>query len=170
MQLNYTYGYHMHNKIVRQMRNIYLVIFLALFMSGCNIEEEAAAVKHNISTEKTWVFAQFNVPYEGEGVEDFYYYGKISKPLYTTIKNNRIKSGFILMDDVMYWGKDDLIHDYADGENEGEIVFRIEDIRKIELVNRKPKAGLGSEQFESDVSTIEATPNSETTIKGVGDK
>lgn len=131
------------------MKNLFLPFFIILFISGCNLEE-AQAIKDNASTEKVWAFIQFNVPLKDDEMEDYYYYGAISKPLYTSIKNNTLNSGFILMDDVKYWGNDDLIHEYADGENVGEIIFRIEDIRKIELVNTKPVVGKGSEQFEEE--------------------
>ena len=129
------------------MKNICLAVLVVLFVSGCNLDE-ANAINDNTSEEKVWVFIQFHVPLKNKKIKDYYYYGKISEPLYVRIKGNRINTGFILLDDVKYWGGDDLIHEYADGENEGEIVFRIEDIRKIELVNKKPVAGRGSEQFE----------------------
>jgi len=129
------------------MRKLCIAIMLVISVSGCNLEE-VYAITDNFNDKKIWVFVQINVPLKGEKFEDYFYYGKISEPLYTRIKTNRINSGFILLDDVMYWGQDDLIHEYADEENEGEIVFRIEDIKKIELVNKKPDAGRGSEQFE----------------------
>lgn len=138
------------------MRNVCLAILVALFVSGCNLDEIQAA-KDNTSEKKVWAFIQFNVPFKNDQIEDYYYYGKISKPLYTKIKGNRIKTGFILLADVKYWGKDDLIHDYADGENKGEIVFRIEDIRRIELVNKRPIAGRGREQFELKEKVAEGT-------------
>jgi hypothetical protein len=137
------------------MRNIYSLLIAALFLSGCNMEE-AQSITDNVSTEKVWVFAQYNVLEKDEKIEDYYYYGKISKPLYERIKSNRISHGFILMEDVKYWGGDDLIHNYSDGENSGEIVFRIESLAKMELVKKKPIAGKGSEQFK--VSKAEKKP------------
>ncbi|MDH5784791.1 MAG: hypothetical protein OEZ16_04185 [Chromatiales bacterium] len=129
------------------MRKIYVAFAIVLLFSGCNADE-AKAVKANSSDKKIWTFVQFHIPLKNEQFKDYYYYGKVSEPLYEGIKSNQITSGFILLDDVKYWGDDDLIHEYADGENEGEIVFRIEDIRKIELVNKKPVAGQGTAQFE----------------------
>lgn len=128
-----------------------LMIFLmlsVLALSACNLEE-LQSVKDNISEEKVWVFAQFNVPEKDGKFEEFFYYGKVSKPLYESIKKNKIKNGFILLDDVMYWGREDLIYEYADNENEGELIFRIEDLRKMVLVVKAPVAGKGVEQFET---------------------
>jgi hypothetical protein len=136
------------------MKYVCLVILVASLLTGCNLDE-VYAVQDNTSEKKIWVFIQFNVPFKNNQVEDYYYYAKISQPLYTRIKNNRIKTGFIFLADVKYWGNDDLIHDYADAENKGEIVFRIEDIRRMELVNNKPITGLGREQFESKEKVAE---------------
>jgi hypothetical protein len=136
------------------MKNLCLSILIILFLSGCNLDE-AHAIKDNASNKKVWVFIQFNIPLKNDELEDYYYYGKVSQPLYERIKTNKIKAGFILLDDVKYWGKDNLIYDYADGENEGELVFRIEDIRKMELVRKKPIAGKGREQFEAIKTDIE---------------
>ncbi|MEJ2692112.1 MAG: hypothetical protein P8166_03405 [Candidatus Thiodiazotropha sp.] len=141
------------------MRKVCLAIFVAIFVSGCNLDEVQAA-KDNISDKKVWAFIQFNVPFKNDQIEDYYYYGKISKPLYTRIKGNRIKTGFIWLADVKYWGNDDLIHDFADGENKGDVIFRIEDIRRMELVNRKPIAGRGREQFTLKEKVAEGKPTS----------
>lgn len=149
----------------RKMKGVYLSIIIIMFLSGCNLDE-AYAVKDNASHKKVWVFVQFNVPFKGGSVEDYYYYGKVSLPLYERIKTNQINAGFILLDDVKYWGKDDLIYDFADGESEGEIVFRIEDIRKMDLVHKKPIAGKGREQFEVKHKTTEIKSLSPKSVQG----
>lgn len=116
--------------------------------------EEVHALNNNLSQEKVWVFAHFNVPEEDQKIDSFYYYGRISKSLYNAIKLNKIKQGFILLDDVMYWGNDDLIHEYADDELEGELVFRIEDIKRIKLVNKKPGTEEDAEQAEEEEKAV----------------
>jgi len=119
----------------------YLMTLLCIaVLSGCNVDE-VVAINDNMEEETVWVFAQFNVPEEGDKIDSFYYYGKVSKPLYERIKSNNIQQGFILLDDVKYWGTDDLIHDYADEEEEGELVFRIENIYRIKLIKKEPKLG-----------------------------
>ena len=137
-----------------------LAVFLTItvFLTGCNLEE-FEAVKDNTSGEKIWVFTQINVPMQDDKFEDYYYYGKISKALYERIKSNNINQGFILLDDVKYWGSDDLVHEYADGENEGELVFRIENIKKIKLVNKAPIAEKGTEQFDEKAANENSSVN-----------
>ncbi|MCU7844235.1 MAG: hypothetical protein KZQ93_10385 [Candidatus Thiodiazotropha sp. (ex Monitilora ramsayi)] len=141
------------------MKNYWLLVLLSVLLTGCNLNDEVQAAKANSSSKKVWVFAQFNVPLKDNGIESYYYYGKISFPLYTRITNNQIQSGFILMDDAMYWGNDNLIYEFRDGESEGEILFRIEDIRRIELVNKRPKPGLGRDQFKLEKKNTLAPGN-----------
>jgi hypothetical protein len=132
-----------------KMKKYWLYLLVVLFFTGCDMDE-ANALNDQLGENTIWVFVQFNIPQKGRDYEDYYYYGKVNEQLYNRIKSNRIQSGFILMEDVMYWGNDDLIHDFEDGENEGDIVFRIEDIKKMDLVKTKPVAGKGSEQFENE--------------------
>lgn len=129
-------------------------IIFALLLMGCNGPEVRAIEKH-FSGEKIWVFLQFNVPEEGSDIESYYYYAKISDNLYQSIAQNSLTSGFILLEEIKYWGKDDLIHEYKNGENTGDMVFRIEDIRKIDVIAKEPVAGKGVEQFEEPVEASE---------------
>ena len=86
------------------MRKVCFAILVAIFVSGCNLDEVQAA-KDNISEKKIWAFIQFNVPFKNDQIEDYYYYGRISEPLYTSIQDNRIRTGFILLTDVKYFGE-----------------------------------------------------------------
>ncbi len=127
----------------------YLIIIILLFsVVGCNAEQEVQALNSNLNNEKVWVFAQFNVREEADGLESYYYYAKIAKSFYNEISQNKLQKGFIYLESVKYWGENDLIYDYADGENTGELIFRIEDIAKIDLVKVEPIIGKGIEQFD----------------------
>jgi hypothetical protein len=129
------------------MKQCLTALLLVFLLVGCDLDE-AESVKHNISEETVWTFSQFNVPEDDGEIEDYYYYGRVSKSLYKKISRNEIQKGFILLQDVMYWGKDDLIHDYRDGEFTGDLIFRIEDVRRMRMIQKAPKAGFGSDQFE----------------------
>ncbi|MDK2593951.1 hypothetical protein [Pseudoalteromonas obscura] len=52
------------------------------------------------------------------------------------------------MSQVKYCENDDLIHDYKNVESSGEIVFRIEDIATLNLLNMAPISGIWYEQFD----------------------
>ena len=104
----------------------------------------------NNDAERVWAFLQVNVPEEESGVESYYYFAQISETLYQGVSQNQILEGFILLENVRYWGTDDLIYDYKDIEYAGEIVFRIEDIKRISLVNKEPVVGMGYEQYQTE--------------------
>ncbi len=130
------------------MKKYIFVLLVIIVLSGCDPMEEVPALKNNISQETIWAYIQFNVPEDNNKMETYYYYGQVAKPLFDKINNNKIKKGFIFLREVKYWGKDNLIHDYKDAEFSGDMTFRIEDIRRIRVVNKEPVAGRGSEQFD----------------------
>ncbi|MCG7551531.1 hypothetical protein [Pseudoalteromonas sp. Of7M-16] len=139
-------------------------ILLLLSLIGCDMSDEVSSLDTVDDVEKVWVFAQFNVPQENDEIESYYYYGEISKRLYTSISGNKIESGFILMSQVKYWGNDDLIHDYKNVESSGEIVFRIEDIATLNLLNMAPTVGKGYEQFDNEEQTNQISEPAQTEI------
>ncbi len=130
--------------------NKLFITLLVLLLISCKVESEKSAFEANMDGEKVWVFSQFNVISEADGMETYYYYGKVAKNMYEGISQNKLNQGFILLQEVKYWGEGDVIYEYKDGENSGELVFRIEDIYKIDLVNKEPVTGVGYEQFEED--------------------
>ena len=116
------------------------VLLLCVFtlLSGCRFSEEVDAATSNISEERVWVFAQFNVPEENDAMETYYYYGSMAQTMYDKVVNNEVESGFILLKQVRYWGDDDRVHDYKDSEDSGNLIFRIEDLRRVKLINQDP--------------------------------
>ena len=130
------------------MRKLMFLVLSGVILFGCNMRDEAMAMGANGDDEQVWVFAQFNVPEEGDKIDSFYYYGKVAKSLYDRVSANTLHEGFVLMEEVKYWGDDDLIYEYRDSQYTGDLVFRIEDIRRIKRVQHEPVAGRGYEQFE----------------------
>jgi hypothetical protein len=134
------------------MKNV-LLVCLVLALAGCNIQNEAVTAYANITSERIWVFSQFNVPAEDDSLESYYYYGSISEDLYNAIGDNVVKDGFIKLNDISYWGNNDLIYDYKDSEHSGSRIFRIEHIASMRQVPNRPISGKGAEQFEEVEST-----------------
>lgn len=131
------------------MKNIISIFIVLIFLSGCRASDESYALSSINDKDLAWVFIQFNVPEEKDDSETYYLYGKISKELLSKISNNQIAQGFIFLQSVRYWGNDDTITAYRDGENSGDLVYRIEDIRRIKLVRKEPKIGMGYDEFTS---------------------
>ena len=132
-------------------RNKILILLLATLFTGCDAYNELSSIGANAHMDTVWTFTQFNVTEEGDTIDSYYYYGEISKKLYKKISANQLSSGFILLRNVKYWGTDDLIHPYRSKESDGSLIFRIEDIQKMELIRTEPIAGKGQEQFEDEV-------------------
>lgn len=138
------------------------IIFLLLLIAGCDLLDEMEAFNAIDDDEKVWVFAQFNITAEDEGLESYYYFGEVSKTTYDDISANRIKRGFILLENVKYWGNDDKVYAYKDEENSGEIIFRIKDIRRMKLVNGEPALGYGYEIPKTDLPPVSSSETAAT--------
>lgn len=136
--------------------SLFFSCVVLLLLTACNVEEETGALVTMEDNDRVWVFIQFNVPEEGDKIDGYYYYGRVSKRQYSAISANKLTSGFILLKDTRYWGNDDIIHAYADFEDTGDLVFRIEDIRYIRLMRAEPKVGMGAEQWEQAEEEAEA--------------
>ena len=93
---------------------------------------------------------QFNIPEEGEKIESYYYFGEVSEDLFNMISENKINKGFISLNNVKYWGDNDKIVDYADDEYSGNLVFRIENIERIEKMNVEPNFGNEADAEDGD--------------------
>lgn len=136
------------------MTKIGAALLIVLILSSCS-PEEVVAVGKNFDGKKVWIFFQFNVPLEGGKIDTYYYYGLVSKSLYYDISKNKIERGFIFLDQVKYW-KDDKIYNFRDEESNGSLVFRIEDIRKMELLNGNPmKLANNSKSKEEKAEEVE---------------
>jgi len=131
----------------------FIVGFLMLtLLSACNMRDEVEAAKELQDGKKIWIFAQLNVHKEDNTIEDYYYFARINESLYKKIKDHRIKQGFITFQNVRYWTNDDTIESIGDEIYADEMVFRIEDIRKIDLVKSEPRVGFKYGQKEEPVA------------------
>ena len=111
---------------------VMLTILILVFESCITKDSEIFSKHHN----NLWVLLTIRYE-ENEGFQFYYYFGTFSENLYEKITNNKINHGFIQLDSLRYWG-DNKIYVYEDEQDKGTIVFRIEDIRKIELIKDDP--------------------------------
>lgn len=136
-------------------QNIVLFLVVGLFLTACKVEDELKALAEFRDSEKIWIFSQFNVEQDNNEIEDYYYFGQVNKSLYEKIRANRISNGFIVLENVRYWASDDTIRSVTDELYLDEMVFRIEDIKKIDLIGNEPELGFkypdeDEEQSDSD--------------------
>ena len=127
-------------------------VVILFSLSACNPGDEVEAAKEFQDGKNIWIFAQINVPKEDNTIEDYYYFARINESLYEKIKDHRIKQGFIVLNNVRYWTNDDTIESIGDEIYADEMIFRIEDIRKIDLVKSEPRIGFKYGQKEEPVA------------------
>ena len=134
-----------------------VVGIILMFILGCDIQSEVTAYNAVEDEHKVWIFAQFNTPYEGDDgdtkLDSYYYYGKVSESLFNLVKNNELHKGYILLEEVRYWGTDDKVYEYRDEEYSGEILFRIEDLVKVNLVHTPPQI-TGTDEVEESQEEV----------------
>ena len=131
-------------------------LLMLTWLSACDMRDEVEAAREFQDGKKIWVFAQINVPKEDNTIEDYYYFAQINESLYKKIKDHRIKQGFIVLEKVRYWTNDDTIKSIGDEIYGDEMLFRIEDIRKIDLVKNEPAVGFKYGQ-QKEAAVVEKT-------------
>ena len=105
-------------------------------IAGCDAET-VAHVRQSVDSDTIWVFAQMNIP-KKDGLEDYYYYGRINEEIYHRMIDGEMGEGFILFRDIRYWNDDSKIEQYEDHMESGDLLFRIEHIVKLDLEKGDP--------------------------------
>lgn len=143
------------------MKKVLAISLLLLLLNACRAGDEIDSLQAVDSNNLSWAFFQFNVPEEGGKMETYYLYGRVAESMLARIADNRIEHGFVFLRDVRYWGNDDTIKAYRDGENTGDLVYRIEDVRRVKIVRNEPKVGMTYDDFtrlEQAAQTKAAAP------------
>jgi hypothetical protein len=128
------------------MTRIFLVLLSLLMLQACNARNEASAIEELNIKNPVWVFAHFNVSSEKKGLDSYYYFGQVNESLYNKIANNKLNSGFILMRNVRFWNDNNTIEAYSDPIDGNNLLFRIEDIRRIRRTKTEPVVGYKYEE------------------------
>lgn len=135
------------------MYKLILVTSIAVLLTACNIESKFFPKKPVSTGEKVWSFIEFHVPEKDGSIEDYYYFGLVSKDLYQKIKSHEVKEGLIFMEKVRYWTTENIIESYEDEIYSDEMAFRIEDIVKFEMVKKEPVIGFKYKDNENEEMT-----------------
>lgn len=123
------------------MTRLFLVLLSLLMLQACNVRNEAGAIEELNTKNPVWVFAHFNVHSEKDGLDTYYYFGQVNESLYNKIANNKLNSGFILMRNVRFWNDNNTIEAYSDPVDGNNLLFRIEDIRRLRKSKTEPVVG-----------------------------
>lgn len=134
-------------------------LFFLCSVVSCKQQSFAETASQLIDNDTVWVFAHFNVPEDDgeEGYEDYYYFGRIKNSLYHKILKGEVSKGFILMREMCYWNNNEVVS-YEDEDYEGESLFRIEHLVKLDLCKKDPRT---FEEEEEEASAEEPQKNQE---------
>ena len=142
-----------------------LVVFCVI-LASCNdgLLQEAEVAKDNLSEEKVWVWAHFNVPSESQAIDSYYYYGKVSGKLFEKIRSHEVQSGLIFLDKVRYYSSsDESILAYSDDLDDDLLAFRIEHIAR--LIKLKKTPAIGFSYNDEDSEEVPLSNSSETQVE-----
>ena len=114
-----------------------LTSIILIGSSGCVTDDIVDTVKQSIDEDTLWIYAQINVP-EEEGIEDYFYFGRVNKGVYTKFVDHEIKDGVIVFRDVRYWNTDNKIEVYEDAVDTGTLIFRLEDVVYLRVQKGDP--------------------------------
>jgi len=123
------------------MKKLIALLGLVSLLSGCNVDDEARALKSNLEGPQSWVWAQFNTPSAGGGLDTYYYFGRVSSRLLQQIQSREVSTGLIFLEDVRYWSDDGKVEAYSDEIDDDVLAFRIENIARLIKLKAKPKIG-----------------------------
>lgn len=79
-----------------------IAILICLSLSACNIDSLFFPKESVASGEKIWAFIEYHVPGKEGSVEDYFYFGLVSKDLYNKTKSHDVRDGLIFMEEVKY--------------------------------------------------------------------
>lgn len=93
----------------------------------------------NINNEKAWVYIELLYVTKNDTTAD-YLYGKIIKSDIEKIKSKKNADGLFEITDGRYIDKNDndIIHDFAEGNQTGTFLYRYKDVVYLELLKNDP--------------------------------
>lgn len=111
-----------------------LISFIILFsIIKCNTPVNSHEDK---SENYQWVFISIESVTK-EDISDYFYFGQVKENVLDNINKNNT-SGYFTIKNVRFLNDSDKLEVYADSTFIGEMIFRIKDIAKVDLLNKDP--------------------------------
>lgn len=132
------------------MKNKLLLIVLSIFLSSC------LNGKYDVGKKdaKVWVYMEIETILKKDTSQN-YIYGQIKKSILDEMRNNPKASGIFFVDNTRYINDDDLLEIYADEKDTGELAFRLEDIKTLDVLKKDPIRTFDKEQLhESSIKYL----------------
>jgi len=103
------------------------LLFLLIF-SACSF---------NRPVKLKWAFVEVE-KITFDDTTNYYYYGQLNQKLVTLIDKNTNPKGFFTLRNIRYIDTQNLLEVYADSIYSGTLVFRIQDIIRLEILQNDP--------------------------------
>lgn len=105
-----------------------------------------------ISKDRTWVYVELETV-TFDDTTNYYYFGQMKQDLLESFDKVQELKGLFTLTNVRYYGDNDIVTLYSDERDKGLLIFKIDDIVKIDVLNRDPM--LDNEQDVSPEKPLE---------------
>lgn len=93
-----------------------------------------------------WVYLVAQTAMQTDTTE-FFLYGQIKTAIAEDLMGNQKSSGVFHIEKLRYYNDDDLLEIYEDEKDEGLFIFRIQDVRRVELLKKDPVLSMDEEEL-----------------------
>jgi hypothetical protein len=93
-----------------------------------------------------WVYLVAQTAMQTDTTE-FFLYGQIKTAIAQDLMENQKSSGVFHIEKLRYYNDDDLLEIYEDEKDEGLFIFRIQDVRRVELLKKDPVLSMDEEEL-----------------------
>ncbi|MFT7345215.1 MAG: hypothetical protein ACI9XP_001809 [Lentimonas sp.] len=121
-----------------------IILLFGIMLVSCG-----KATKGNKSETKSnlrWVYLVAQTAMQTDTTE-FFLYGQIKTAIAEDLMGNQKSSGVFHIEKLRYYNDDDLLEIYEDEKDEGLFIFRIQDVRRIELLKKDPVLSMDEEEL-----------------------
>lgn len=111
--------------------------------------------KYDVQTteKKEWVYMEILTTMKKDTSTN-YVYGQVKKSIIDKIRNDESAKGLFFVENLRYFNDDDLFQVYEDKNDKGILVYRIENIQKIEFYKKDPILVYKKEQLHESALKV----------------
>jgi hypothetical protein len=113
---------------------IVLIFGICILFISCNI----SPVQNNFASgNQVWVYIEIQSTLLRD-TTDYYYYGQIKQSVIDKIDNNSFSDGLFILSEIRYLDNENKLRIFADEEDFGYKIFRINDIQYVSPLKKDP--------------------------------
>jgi hypothetical protein len=125
---------------------IYITIF-GIFLSSC-VESHSKILNY----QKSWIYIELEVKTK-EDTNDYHYFGQVNQRFLDNLSYDDNYNRLFTLTNIRYLDDDDVLKLYEDNSDKGTIIFRTQDIVKIEILKIDPLLDKTYKSFSDSTKT-----------------